>query len=577
MVRMANDTKRSKVETIKEQSDYLRGELAQEIANEEAFISQEGYELLKFHGSYQGYDRDTATERKKAGLDKEWEFMVRMKCPGGRLTAQQYLQLDDICEQYANGTLRITTRQTFQFHCVVKKHLKLHIAAINEALLTTLGGCGDVNRNVLCCPAPVKGHKQEKLLHDTQLLAEFCAPKTSAYHEIWLNGKDVTSLQATDTVEPLYGKHYLPRKFKIALGVAEDNCVDVLANDLAILLVYEDQEFKGYNIFLGGGLGMTHNKPATYPRLATPVAFVPPGKLVRITEAVIKLQRDHGDRSDRKHARLKYVVEEKGTAWVRSTLEEYYGEKLDNPLPVLPSAIVDHMGWHSQGDGKWYLGVPVSSGRIVDRAEEKIKTGLRQIVEQYNTDVTLTADQNIILCNIRAKDKEPVTTLLKQYGIKLQEDITPVYRHFIACVALPTCGKALAEAERVKLPLVAEIEKVMEKHGITKETIAIRMAGCPNGCSRPYIGDIGIVGRMPGSYAMFIGGDFTGTRLNQKILDKVPFDHIPSVLDILFARYSKEKTDQEGFGDFAYRVGIEHIAGDIEAKLGEQYPWAKII
>jgi sulfite reductase (ferredoxin) len=569
------EKKPSSQEGIKAASIYLQGDIVAELENSDAFVSDDVYELLKFHGSYQGYNRDSATPRKKAGLDKEWEFMLRMKCPGGRLNAHQYLVLDEISDKYANGTLRITTRQTFQFHCIVKKNLKKHIAALNEVLISTLGGCGDVVRNVICTAAPIKDKIHERLLSDTMKIAEFCTPKTTAYHEIWLDDENVASNRSGDDVEPLYGKLYLPRKFKIGLATTDDNSIDVMTHDMAILLLFNGDELEGYNICLGGGLGATHMKPETYPRLASPIAFIKPDELLKVTEAVVKLQRDHGDRTNRKHARLKYVVEENGLEWTRKTLEEYFGAKLQDPRPVPALKIPDHMGWHEQKDGKLFLGIPISSGRIEDRGEEKIRTGLREVIKKFAMNITLTADQNIILCDVEAEQKTAITNMLKSYGIKLAEDLSQVYKNFLACVSLPTCGKALAEAERVKLPLVAEIEKIMEKHGLIDERIAMRIAGCPNGCSRPYVGDIGIVGRIPEHYAIFIGGDFAGTRLNKKIFDRVPFSNIPEVLDIMFAKFKAERKTGEGFGDFAHRLGELNIGKLVEEKLIGKHKWAK--
>lgn len=570
------EKKPSGQEGIKEASVYLKGNIAEELADASSpYVSDESYELLKFHGSYQGYDRDSATQRKKAGLEKIWEFMLRMKCPGGRLSAKQYLVLDDICDKYANGTLRITTRQTFQFHCIVKENLKKHIAAINEILLSTLGGCGDVVRNVMCTAAPIRDKIHERLLSDTLAIAEFCTPKTSAYHEIWVDGENVARTADNENYEPLYGKFYLPRKFKIGLATPDDNSLDVLTHDLAIVLLFDGEELQGYNICLGGGLGMTHNKPETYPRLATPIAFVKPDELLKVTEAVVKLQRDHGDRSNRKRARLKYVLDDNGIEWMRKTLEEYVGSKMENARPMPAFKIPDHMGWHEQKDGKWFLGIVVSSGRIADREDEKVRSGLREVIKKFGMNITLTADQNIILCDIAEDQKSEITIMLKSYGIKLAEDLTPVYKNFLACVALPTCGKALAEAERVKLPLVADVEKVLSKHGLSDEKMAIRIAGCPNGCSRPYVGDIGLVGRIPEHYAIFIGGDFEGTRLNKKIFDRVPFANVPEILDIMFAKFKNERNEGEGFGDFAHRIGEENIAKMIENQLVGKYKWAK--
>lgn len=571
-------------ETIKRESEHLKGRISEELADTSTpEVSDETYELLKFHGSYFGYDRDSATERKKAGLEKEFEFMVRMKCPGGRLTAAQYIALDALVEKYANGTMRITTRETFQFHCIKKTGMKPLIADINRLLLSTLGGCGDVVRNILTCPAPIKDREHAKLEEDTFLLASHCAPKTSAYYEVWLDGEVVADYKfkptpsETGEAEPLYGDTYMPRKFKIAVASPDDNCVDVLANDLAIISLFEgeQQEHKGYNFALGGGLGMKHNNAKTYPYLAKPIMFVPPELFIPATEAVIKLQRDFGDRSDRQHARLKYLVAEKGEAWIKAELERYLGRSMDAPKPTKTWGVVSHLGWHEQGDGKWFLGLPIPSGRIVDRAGEAIRTGLRAIILEYGMDLRLTADQNILLCDIETAEKPRIEELLKQHGIRTREQQSEMANNFLACVSYPTCGKALAEAERVQEPLVKAIDDVMDKHGLGGEKIAIRIAGCPNGCSRPYIGDVGIVGRMPDHYALYVGGDFEGTRLNEKVFDKVPYDGLATVLEPMFALWKAQRKAGEGFGDFCARHGVGAVKQAAIDALQPTHDWVK--
>jgi len=577
---MSEPRKLSAAETIKRESGYLKGQIAEELAdlstNE---VSDPTYELLKFHGSYFGYDRDSATVRKKAGLEKEYEFMVRMKCPGGRLSAAQYIALDALCEKYANGTLRITTRETFQFHCIKKVGMKPLISDINRLLLSTLGGCGDVVRNIMTCPAPIKDKIHDKLEADTFMLAKHLAPKTSSYYEVWMDGERVADYPfapepaPAGNPEPLYGETYMPRKFKIGISTPEDNCIDVLTHDLAILSLFNGQEHFGYNFALGGGMGMKHNTPRTYPRVATPIMYVPADLFIPATEAVIKLQRDHGDRGDRQHARLKYVVQEKGIEWTKKTLEGYLGRSMDDPRPMGNYAVEEHTGWHEQGDGKWFLGLPISSGRIVDRDGEAVRSGLRAVILDYGMDLRLTADQNIILCDIKTSEKIAIEQMLRQYGIKLREDITPASRLVLACVALPTCGKALAEAERITLPFMADIEKVMERHGVRDEHIAIRIAGCPNGCSRPYGGDIGIVGRTPEHYSLYIGGDYEGTRLNEKVFDKVPFDALPGALDPMFAIWKEKREPGEGFGNFCHRYGVAAVKqAAVEALAAD---WAK--
>ncbi len=568
---MAIADKPSKQEHIKETSDGLRGALPEELADANAFVSNDSYELLKFHGSYQGYNRDTATERKKAGLDKEHEFMLRLKMPGGRLTAAQYLAMDQLSDDFANGTLRITTRETFQFHCIVKQDLKPAIATINRNLLSTLGGCGDVVRNINTVFAPVKGPRYEMLEQAAFDLAKHFTPRTEQYLNIWVDGEQVDgwgSIKGETTLaphnaegdEPIYGVHYLPRKFKIGVALPEDNSIDVLTNDLAFVAMFDGDRLAGYNTCLGGGLGMQHNNAKTYPRLATPVAFIAPEDLLRMAEAVVKLQRDHGDRSNRRHARLKYLVEENGLDWTKTTLAEYFGKPLQAPVPVERYEVPDHMGWHQQQDGKWWLGVPVPSGRIVDHGDEQIRSGLRAVVERYQMPIILAADQNIILYDIDPADRDGITTLLTEHGIRLREDISELDRWALACVALPTCGKALAEAERIREPLIQQTEAILAKLGLAERPISLSISGCPNGCSRPYTGDIGIVGRTPGQYAVFVGGDFEGTRLNEKILDKVPYEQLPALLEAMFRLYRDEAQDaSEGFGDFCHRYGLEPV------------------
>jgi sulfite reductase (ferredoxin) len=567
-------------EKIKTESRYLRGNITQELADSNAFVSDESYELLKFHGSYQGYNRDTATERKKQGLDKEWEFMLRMKLPAGRLTASQYLALDAMCDTHANGSLRITTRQTFQFHCIVKQHLGPFITDINRALLSTLGGCGDVVRNIITCPAPIKDQAHDRLVADSYLLAKHFAPRGGSHYDLFVNGEQLTDypflpLPSTpENPEPIYGDTYMPRKFKIALGTPEDNCMDALTNDLAILALYEDQQLKGYNIYVGGGLGMNHNNAKTYPRLASPIAFVKPEDFLLATEAVVKLQRDFGDRTDRKHARLKYVVEEKGLGWTKETLDRIAGKTLDAPKLTPSYAVEDHLGWHEQGDGKWFLGVPVRSGRIADQGDEAVRSSIRSVVKQLGLPIILTNDQNLIFADVSEKDKPAIEAELTSHGIRLKDSLTPTYRNSLACVSLPTCGKALAEAERIHHPLMTEIDAMLVRHGLEQEDIIIRIAGCPNGCSRPYVGDIGIVGRTPDHYAIYIGGDKEGTRLNEKILDKVPLTSVARALEPLLYLYKQERNTTETLSDYSARIGVASLKKQILDSLSV-YPWGK--
>jgi sulfite reductase (ferredoxin) len=556
----------SKAEAVKQQSRQLRGKLAEDLTDTATPFDGAGYSLLKFHGIYQGYDRDSATERKQRGDAKIWQFMVRVRIPGGRLTADQYLALDGLAERYANGSLRVTTRQSIQFHGVVKPELKAAIGEINGALLTTLAACGDVVRTVTTVPAPLRDPVHDRLEADARRLSTRLLPRTGAYHEIWVDGEKVTPPEPTDEepVDPLYGERYLPRKFKIGLAIPEDNTIDVLTNDLAIVALFEGDRLTGYNFLLGGGHGMTHNKPETYARLATPVAFVEPDDLLSAAAAVVRLHRDHGDRGNRRHARLKYIIAERGEEWARERLSEDLGKALSPCRPMPDFAVPDHLGWHEQGDGRLYLGVPVASGRIADGENTRIRTALREIVTRFRADPILMPSQDIILSNIEPTDRDAITALLRGHGVRLAEELLPVERWALACPALPSCGLALTEAERVQGDIVGAIAARMRRWGIEEERLSIRITGCPNGCARPYTGDIGIVGRVPGSYTLYVGGDFEGTRLNEAIAERLSIAGVANALDPLFALFASSRAPGEGFGDFCHRIGIAALQQIVE-------------
>src|SRR5499427_1551635 len=553
----------SKPEAVKQQSRQLRGHIARDLADTTVPFDKEGYSLLKFHGVYQGYDRDSATELKQRGESKHWQFMVRVRIPGGRLTAGQYLALDALADRYADGSLRITARQSIQFHGVIKAGLKAAIGEVNAALLTTLAACGDVVRTVTTVPAPIRDPVHDRLEAETRRLSTHLLPRTRAYHEIWVDGAPWREDQgAAEEPDSLYGERYLPRKFKIGLAIPEDNTIDVLTNDLAIVALFEGDDLAGYNFLLGGGHGMTHNNPKTYPRLATPVAFVEPDDLLDAAAAVVRLHRDWGDRGNRRHARLKYVIAERGEEWARGRLSEYLGKELEPCREMPPFAVPDHLGWHEQGDGKLYLGIPVSSGRIIDEGRSRIRAALREIVSQFHCDPILMPSQDIILSEISPEDREEIEALLREYEVRLAADMLPTGRWALACPALPSCGLALTEAERVRDDIVAAIEARLRRYGLEHERLSIRITGCPNGCARPYTGDIGIVGRMPGFYSLYVGGDFAGTRLNAQLAEKVPLHAIAETFDPLFELFSSSRVDGEGFGDFCYRIGLPvmHLA-----------------
>src|SRR6266852_527557 len=547
----------SKPEAIKQQSRQLRGHIARDLGDTTTPFDKEGYALLKFHGIYQGYDRDSATERKQRGDDKVWQFMVRARIPGGRLTAAQYLALDAIADHYANGSLRITTREGIQFHGVVKAGLKSAIAEVNGAMLTTLAACGDVVRNVTTVPAPIRDAVHLRLEADARRLSTYLLPRTRAYHEIWVEGAPWREDEsAAEVPDPLYGERYLPRKFKMGLALPEDNTIDVLTNDLAVVALFEGEHLTGYNFLLGGGHGMTHNMPKTYPRLATPVAFIEPEDLLAAAAAVVRLHRDHGDRGNRRHARLKYVIAENGEDWARERLSEYLGKELEPCREMPPFMVPDHLGWHEQGDGKLYLGIPISSGRIVDDAQSQVRTALREIVSCFRCDPILMPSQDIILSEIGPEDRDAIEGLLRRHQVRLAEDMAPAERWALACPALPTCGLALTEAERVRDDIVAAVEARLRRYGLERERLSIRITGCPNGCARPYTGDIGIVGRVPGYYSLYVGGDFAGARLNQVIAERLDIAGIADALDPLFALFACSRRNGEGFGDFCHRIGI---------------------
>ncbi len=544
--------KLSGVERLKADSRHLRGRLAEELAEGGTQVSEDGYNLLKFHGSYEQHDRDTATARKQRGEEKDYTFMLRVRMPGGRLTAAQYLALDGLADEYGNGSLRITTRQGIQFHGIIKNELKPTVAAINRTLLTTQAACGDVVRNVMTSPAPVRDAAHARIEDDARALSAALLPASRAYHQIFL---DESAGDGADEHEPLYGDTYLPRKFKIGIALPHDNTVDVLTNDLGFVAVFENERLLGYNVAVGGGLGMTHNRATTFPRLADIIGSVGPGELLAVSEAVIRLQRDHGDRGDRRRARLKYVVADRGVPWLADTLAGYFGRRLDAALSMPPLAVPELLGWHAQGDGRWWLGVPVPSGRIEDREGVALRTALRELMAERQLSPVMTPQQDVLLTDIAEADRAAVDAALRRHGVVPNEALTPLARWTLACPALPTCGLALTEAERVREPIVADIDAALARHGLTDERISLRITGCPNGCARSYAGDIGLVGRVPGSYAIYVGGDFAGTRLSFRLLDRVPEAELGARLDPLFAAFAAKRQGGEGFGDFCNRTG----------------------
>jgi sulfite reductase beta subunit-like hemoprotein len=548
----------SKNETLKRTSDGLAGVLPQEIGDlSTARISEDAAQLIKFHGSYMQDDRDERKQRKQQGLDRDWQFMVRTKFPGGRLTAEQYLLADELASTVANNTIRITTRQDFQFHGIGKGNLKQLIRALNERWMTTYGGCGDVARNVLTCPvADLLPDHHVDFQSLAQQISDRFLPDSTAYYELWLDGEKVLADGTRIKVAPkrdesFYGPTYMPRKHKMGIGLPQDNCVDLLTHDLALEGILNDQgELTGFNLLAGGGLGSTHGKAETFPRLADRIGFVPPAQGFAAMEAATAIYRDYGDRSNRKHARLKYVLENRGVQWFRTELANRLGTPLADPAPVASYGVDDHLGWHQQIDGRWLVGVWVENGRIQDTDQVQVKSGLRTIVQELGTELRLTAHHNIIIANIDEAQKARVAALLQQYGLSTGNGgLSELRRYAMACPAMPTCGLAVAESERYLPGVIGELEA----RGYGNERVWIRMSGCPNACSRPPTAEIGIVGRSLGLYNVYVGGSFEGTRLAKLYRPDVRSANLVDVLAETFDQWRAQRTDGEAFGDWAAR------------------------
>ncbi|MBV9123281.1 MAG: NADPH-dependent assimilatory sulfite reductase hemoprotein subunit [Planctomycetes bacterium] len=560
--------KRSAVEGIKEGSRQLRGTINDEILKDTDHFSEQDKQLLKFHGTYQQEDRDTRKSRKKEGVGKHYMFMVRCKIPGGRLTAPQYLAVERLAEAYGNGTLRFTTRQGIQLHGVLKSHLKDTIAGINECLLTTLGACGDVERNVMACPAPHYHDGVHQQLQDTaRVIATHLAPRSKAYHEIWLNGHPLLQDPGAATdLEPLYGQVYLPRKFKTGLALPEDNCIDVYGQDLGLLGIVENGEIVGYNVLVGGSMGTTHGNPNTFPALAKPVCFVPASAVVGTAEAVVRLFRDHGNRADRRRARIKYVIHDWGVEKFRAVLGTYVGGALQLPRPVDVTGYDPHLGWHSQGNGKWYYGLSIENGRVKDEESMRLRSGLHALVERFQPNMRITPLQDILLCDLEPEAQGEIERTLAEFGIRRPDQISTVQKYSLACPATPTCGLALTESERVMPGVVDQLEVELKRLGLEDEKLSVRMTGCPNGCARPYQSDIGIVGRSGDKYTVYVGGHVLGHRLNFLLRDLVPIAEVVPLLVPLLEHFKEERQPGESFGDYCHRLGVEKLQTLLPAK-----------
>jgi sulfite reductase (ferredoxin) len=563
---MATDEKEklSAVETTKAESNYLRGEIGQELLDANDFFGKDSINLLKHHGTYQQDNRDDRAAGRVAGgkSAKSYMFMVRTKIPGGKLTSEQLLAELDLCDEVGNTTLRITSRQGLQLHGVLKGDLKQTIRRINDVQLSTLAACGDVERNVMCCPAPHHGDPVHQQLQDLadQLAAHFC-PRTRAYHELWLTDPDSGEQQLVGggpeghEVEPIYGPTYLPRKFKTAVGLAGDNCVDLYANDLGLMAVCEDHRIVGYNVLVGGGMGVTPSAKKTFPAVAKRLAYIRPDQVIDVATAIMMVQRDYGNRVDRKVARMKYLIADWGLEKFKAKVEEYYGQRLAEPHPQDVHGFDDHLGWHEQGDGRWFYGLNVENGRIADHEGWQLKAALREICRTYRPGIRLTAHQSILLTDVAAENREAIEQVLRNHGIKLSHEISTVRRWSMACVAWPTCGLSITEAERALPGMVDQLEVELAKLGLSQEVFTMRMTGCPNGCARPYNCDVGLVGKAAGKYTIFVGGRRLGDRLNFLYKDMVPAELVVPTLVPLFVYFKYDRQPGETFGDFCQRKG----------------------
>jgi sulfite reductase (ferredoxin) len=544
------------VEEIKSESHALRGTIQETLLGEGSHFSEEEYQLLKFHGTYQQDDRDQRVSRKKQNLDKAWMFMVRSKLPGGALSAEQYLAHDRIAGDLGNGTLRITTRQGFQLHGVLKGDLQECIQRINESGITTWGACGDVVRNTTASPSPFKDEAHLDAQRLAKELSDAFLAKTTAYAEIWLNSEHLN--RATDDAEPIYGKVYLPRKFKIGIAIPPRNDIDIYTNDLGFISNVENGVVEGYTVVAGGGFGMSHGKTETFPALAKPLFYIAREHAIKAAVAVVTAQRDFGNRHDRKRARLKYLIDERGIDWFREEVVKRLHAPFEPAKEVHWNTVSDVFGWQEQGDGKLFCALWIEEGRIKDTEKRKWRTAFRTITEQFGFPVRLTTNCNIIFHDIDPASKEKVSEILTAHSIPKPEDLTETRRLAQACVALPTCGLALAESERVFHLVLDKIDNILKEFGLGEESILIRMTGCPNGCARPYNADIAFVGRMPGKYAFYVGGSVTGERLAGLHEKTVTLEDIPARVRGLIEEFVQNRHGNENFSNY---WGRTHVNG----------------
>lgn len=566
--------KPSKSEGLKERSNYLREPVATELLQETTHFTEDGIQILKFHGSYQQDNRDNRVK----GQEKDYQFMLRTRNPGGFTPPQLYLALDKLSEEYGNHTIRVTTRQGFQLHGVLKKNLKAVFSSIIKNMGSTLGACGDLNRNVMAPPAPYKNRPEYKYaLQYANNVADLLTPQTGAYYEIWLDGEKAVSAEEdpavkaarqkngngtifSDKEEPIYGSHYMPRKFKCSVTVPGDNSIDLYSQDLSLVVITNEAgELQGFDVFAGGGLGRTHNKEETFARVADEICYVAKDDVYDLVKAIVATQRDFGDRTDRRHARLKYLINDKGVQWFREKVAEYFGQPLEAFKPLPEWKYLDFLGWNEQGDGKLFVGISVNNGRIKDEGSFQLKTALREIVQKYNLPVLATPHQNVLIYDISPDIKQEIQGILDRCGIESETAIDPLVRYGMACPAMPTCGLAITESERVIPSILERIRALLTKVGLKDEHLVVRMTGCPNGCARPYMAELGFVGSSPESYQIWLGGSPDQTRLAKAIEEKLHVKDFEAFLEPIFVYFKQKRQLSESFGNFCDRVGLESI------------------
>ncbi|MEM9266154.1 MAG: sulfite reductase, ferredoxin dependent [Cyanobacteria bacterium P01_F01_bin.13] len=563
----------SKLEGIKERSNFLLEPVATEINQDTDHFSADAVQILKFHGSYQQERRDNRVKG-----HRDYRMMLRTRNPGGLIPAELYLTLDELSDKYGYGNIRATTRQAFQLHGILKKNLKATMAAIIRSMGSTLGACGDLSRNVMAVPAPIKDKPEYVYARDyATRIADLLTPQTPAYYEIWLDGEkaitgeehpevvaarqsDTNGTNFEDSVEPIYGTHYMPRKFKCSVTVPGDNSVDAYTQDVTLVVIVDDnQELLGFNVLVGGGMGRTHNKEETFARIADEIGYVDKDDVYDVMKAIVATQRDYGDRVQRRNARMKYLIHDWGVEKFRTKVEEYFGKKLQPYRPLPEWKFYDYLGWHEQGDGKLFLGVHIENGRIYDNGTFKMKSALKEIELRYRLPIMLTSNQSMLLTEIDPAHKDEIDRILRGNGIDAEDQINLLHRYAMACPALPTCGLAMTEAERAIPSILDRVQLLLNKLGLKQEHFVVRMTGCPNGCARPYMAELGFVGSAPGAYQLWLGGAPNQTRLAQPYMQRMYIDDLEKTLEPMFAFFKKARQAGESFGDFCDRIGFDAI------------------